>query len=246
MLNILIPLAGKSIFFDTNNYHYPAPLIEIHGKLMIQRVIDNLLTINCKKQFIFIVNDEDCRKYHLDDILKILVPKPIHVIKLSKPTLGAACSCLMAIEYINNSYPLLISNGDQVIESNLTSLIDYENINSEGAVVYCIEAVHPRWSYVVVDRENNVIEVAEKKPISNKAIAGMYLYGEGSQFISSAMQMIKKRANVDDKYYIAPTLNQLILDDKSVVAIDLNQEEYFSLYTPERVSEYEKILNKRK
>ena len=53
MINIL---AGKNQFFS----EYPKPLIEFNGKT----IIDNFSTIQKEKQFI--VNSEDCKKYHLD------------------------------------------------------------------------------------------------------------------------------------------------------------------------------------
>lgn len=242
MLNILIPLAGKSLFFDQQHYHYPAPLIEIAGKIMIERVVENLSSIEGEKRLVFVVNEEDCRKYHIDDVLKLLVKSELEIVMLSRPTLGAACSCLMAIDFINNDDPLLISNGDQVLDMDLTKLLDLPSLSPEEAVVFCMHSVHPRWSYVLCEEEGEVVEVAEKRPISSRAIAGLYLYGRGRDFVSAAREMIKKGDNIDGKYYIAPALNQRILDAAPVRAVDVEQAAYHSFYTPERIAEYEEYL----
>ena len=72
MINILIPLAGSNQFFNESEYPYPKPLIEINGKTMIEQVINNFNNIKKEKQFIFIVNSDDCKKYHLDNVLNLL------------------------------------------------------------------------------------------------------------------------------------------------------------------------------
>ena len=36
MINIVIPLAGTSQFFDDVQYKYPKPLVEINGTTMIE------------------------------------------------------------------------------------------------------------------------------------------------------------------------------------------------------------------
>lgn len=242
MLNILIPLAGHSKFFDSERYLYPVPLLEISGKLMIQRVIDNLSRIKEDKNFIFVLNEEDCRKHHLDDVISLLVKDSYEIIRLQKPTKGAACSCLMAIEHIDNEQPLLIANGDQIVESDLTSILSVPTLQANEVRVFCMQSVHPRWSYVSADQYGKVVEVAEKRPISNRAIAGFYLFSHGGDFVKSAMEMIRKGDDVDSNYYVAPCLNQHILMGMPVNAYDLPEGKYFSFYTPERVAEYEEHL----
>ena len=45
---------------------------------------------------------------------------------------------------------------------------------SAGTVIF--KSVHPRWSYVKLDSKKNVVEAAEKVPISNNATAGTYFF----------------------------------------------------------------------
>ena len=113
MINILIPLAGKNQFFSESEYPFPKPLVEFNGKTMIEHIIDNFRSIQKEKQFIFIVNSEDCKKYHLDNVLTNHTCK---IIKLDNETKGAACSAMMAVEYIGNDIPLVISNADQLFD----------------------------------------------------------------------------------------------------------------------------------
>lgn len=238
MINILIPLAGRNQFFPETEYPYPKSLIEINGKTMIEHVIDNFATIQKKKQFIFIVNSEECKKYHLDNILYLLTDHSCKVIKIDRETKGAACSAMMAIEYINNEMPLIITNADQIFDENLGELINHFHGNDAGVLTF--ESVHPRWSYARVDDNNHITETAEKRPISKHAIAGFYYFAKGSDFINSAMQMIKKDANVNGVYFIAPVLNEMVLSNKQMKIIPIANNHYHTFYTPSKIYEYER------
>lgn len=239
MINILIPLAGTNQFFNESEYPYPKPLIEINNKTMIEHVINNFDSIKKEKQFIFIVNSDDCKKYHLDNVLNLLTDHSCKIIKIDSETKGAACSAMMAIEYINNNTPLIIANADQLFDDNIESLVSDFNDFDGGVVSF--ESIHPRWSYARVDDEDYIIETAEKRPLSKHAIAGFFYFKEGKDFISSAMNMIKKDSNVNGLYYISPTLNEMVLENKKLIVKTIENSKYHTFYTPQKIQEYERL-----
>src|SRR5437763_8760790 len=99
MLNIIIPIAGTSELFEKAGYIYPKPLIEINGQLMIEMLLENLSSVKQEKKFSFIIREEDCVNFHLDNTLKLLVPDA-YVALIKRPTQGALCSVLMSIDSI--------------------------------------------------------------------------------------------------------------------------------------------------
>lgn len=241
MINILIPLAGKNQFFPEAEYPFPKPLIEFNGKTMIEHIIDNFSTIEKEKQFIFVVNSEDCKKYHLDNVLNILTEHTCKIIKLDNATKGATCSAMMAVEYINTDIPLIISNADQLFDLCLDEVITSFEKSDAGVITF--ESVHPRWSYVRLGSENKVTETAEKRPISKSAIAGFYYFKKGSDFISSSSKMIQKDASVNGLYYIAPSLNEMVLDNKTIDVFKIENNKYHTFYTPQKIKEYERLIS---
>ncbi|WP_323596052.1 glycosyltransferase family 2 protein [Aliarcobacter butzleri] len=241
MINILIPLAGKNQFFPEAEYPFPKPLIEFNGKTMIEHIIDNFSSIQKEKQFIFIVNSEDCKKYHLDNVLNILTNHTCKIIKLENETKGAACSAMMAVEYIDNDTPLIISNADQLFDMCLDEVIKSFGNSDSGVITF--ESIHPRWSYVRLDSENRVTETAEKRPISKSAIAGFYYFKKGSNFIYSSAKMIKKDANVNGSYYISPVLNEMVLENKTINIFQIENFKYHTFYTPQKIKEYERLIS---
>ena len=91
-MRFLIPLAGPETMFPREDYHFPKPQIEIDGKSMIARVIENLAGDDASTRFVFVVSADDCRRFSLDDTLRLSSPGECDVVQLERYASGAACS----------------------------------------------------------------------------------------------------------------------------------------------------------
>ena len=240
MINILVPMAGRSQHFPETEYPFPKPLIEIGQKTIIERVVANLAAAGPEVQFIFVVGSADCRKFHLDSTLNIITDQQCKIVKLDNDTKGAACSALMAISHIASQEPLLIANSDQLFDNSVSELI--KQLEDADAGVVTFESVHPRWSYVRLDEQGFVAETAEKRPISRHAIAGLYYFRHGKDFVEAAMSMIHKDSSINGSFYIAPCLNEMILKGKKILTVGVDNQRYHTFYTPQKVTEYEAHL----
>lgn len=234
MVNVLLPAMGTSAFFK--DAYFPKPLTEINGTTMLEMVVDDYSNLE-PKNYIFIFSDEDCKKFHIDSSVKMLTASS-QVIKLSHQTAGALCTCLMAVEYVNDDTPLIIANSDQIIEEDYREVIKHFDIIGADAGVITFPNIHPRWSYAR-KKGDEVIEVSEKRPISKDAIAGFYYFRKGSAFIEAAKNALIKRSNLEGKYYISASINELILLGKKVGFYDIEKEQYRSFYSPAKIKEYE-------
>lgn len=240
MLNVLIPLGASSQFFENSGAGYPKPLVEVSGKPMIQQVIENLnSTIAEPKRFIFILREEDCNRYHLDSTVRLLAGEDAVILKLQKETQGAACSALLGIELIGTDNPLIIANGDQLFDISLDSYL--QQFRAEGADAGCLyfDSVHPRWSYLRIEN-GQIVEAAEKRPLSRKAIAGFYYFSSGNYFVEAAKNMIRKDAHVSGQFYISPVMNEMVLENKRLCAYSVPNAAYHTFYSPNKIEEYEK------
>jgi NDP-sugar pyrophosphorylase family protein len=245
MFQILIPLAGGNAFFSDNaEYQFPKPLIEINGKPMIQRVFENLQTIEREEvKYIFIIREEDCIRFHLDQTIAILSDYKASIIRLKEQTKGAVCSALMAVDALDLDSPLLIANGDQIIDIELQDAIKYfEEKQMDGGVI-TFESVHPKWSFARFEK-HLVVETAEKRPISRNAIAGVYYFKKAAVFVRGSFEVIKKNINTNGLYFISSTINELILDNKKVGYYSISNEHYHSFYSPQKIKEFENLISK--
>jgi dTDP-glucose pyrophosphorylase len=245
-MNLVIPLSSHSKFFNIEDYGYPKPLIEILGKTMIQHVIENLTLGTSFKKIIFIVKQDECEKYHLDNMLNLLSPiKPV-IIKLRSDTRGALCSVLLAVEHINCEEPLVIANADQIFDNGIESqLMEFTYCDFDAACL-TFNSVHPRWSYVRINNQNEIVETAEKRPISKHAVAGIYMYKNGLEFVKYGMESIRRGASIDQRYYISPVFNEYILANKTVGYFEVSNEHYHTFYNPQKIEEYESTYVKGK
>jgi dTDP-glucose pyrophosphorylase len=228
-MNVLIPMAGRGSRFATQGYTFPKPLIDVKGKPMIQVVTENL---NIKANYTFIVQKEHYEKYSLQHLLNLIAPN-CNIVQVDGITEGAACTTLLAKEFIDNDEPLLMANSDQFVEwdSNET-LYAFSNGNCDGGII-TFPATHPKWSYAKLGEDGYVSEVAEKKPISEHATVGIYWWLKGSDYVKYAEQMIEKDIRVNNEYYVCPVFNEAIEDGKKVRIKEIEKEGMWGIGTPE-------------
>lgn len=243
-MKVLVPIAAQDSFFKRDEFFYPKPLIDVDGRPMIERAVECLQRLGPDIEFIFVVRAEDSQQFSLDNVLGLITHHRCRVVQLKKPTRGAVCSCLMAIDHIALDEPLVIANGDQIIDVNLSAAVAQLAASYDAGVI-TFESVHPRWSYVLADGTGQVLEAAEKRVISANAIAGFYWFATGRSFVDAAMRLIENEVQHDGAYYIAPTLNQLILDGKRVGHHRVPNTAYHSFYSPQKVEEYQRAMQRQ-
>ena len=225
-MNIVLLAGGKSRFKVEGDEQYPICLTEIDGEPLINHILSSTSTID-NANLICIIRRSFVDKYHLDNALKQTI-KDTKIIVLDSDTMGAACSALMAVDYIDNDEELLLMSADEYVSIELGDIISSfkEHNGDAGTVIF--ESVHPRYSFVKIDEKNEVLEAAEKNPISNNATAGIYWFKHGHNFIEGAMNSIRKDSSVMDNFYICPVFNELILKQMKVIAHKIDK----SLYHP--------------
>ena len=231
-LNVLIPMAGAGSRFEQAGYTFPKPLIDVRNKPMIQVVVENL---NIKANFIYIVQKTHREKYNLDTLLNLITPN-CQVIEVDKITEGAACTALLARDYIDNKMPLFFANSDQFVEWDSNEFMYKMNETDCDGGIVTFEATHPKWSFAKVNKNGFVTEVAEKNPISNIATVGFYWWKHGHDFVKYADDMINKNIRVNNEFYVCPVFNQAIADNKKIRTFNIDK--MWGLGTPEDLKYY--------
>ena len=231
-MNVLIPMAGRGSRFASQGYTFPKPLIEVKGKPMIQVVVENL---NIKANYTFIVQKEHYEKYSLNYLLPLIAPD-CNIVQVDGITEGAACTTLLAKEFIDNDEPLIMANSDQFVEwdSNET-LYAFQNDGIDGGII-TFPATHPKWSYAKLGDDGYVSEVAEKKPISEHATVGIYYWKKGSDYVKYAEQMIDKDIRTNNEFYVCPVFTEAIQDGKKIRIKDIQKNGMWGIGTPEDLS----------
>jgi HAD superfamily hydrolase (TIGR01509 family) len=226
-MNVLIPMAGAGSRFAKAGFTFPKPLIEVKNKPMIQVVVEN---INIQAQHIFIVQKEHYEKYHLKTLLNLVSPG-CKIVQVDGVTEGAACTTLLAKEFIDNDSPLLIANSDQFIEWDSNEFMYSMVADGIDGGVLTFRSTHPKWSFAALDDAGYITHIAEKEPISDIATVGVYYWSKGSDYVASAERMIEKDVRVNGEFYVAPVYNESISDNKKFKIFDVKK--MWGLGTPE-------------
>lgn len=240
-LNIVIPIAGPDK--DPANTGYVRSLQEIQRKTILQYAFESLQSI-CASNFVVVIKQKDVNHYHLDNVVKLLRPEA-KIIIAEGETMGAACTCMLAVDQLDMDAPLLITGVDQILTVSTFQIVeDFINCEFDGGVVI-FDDIHPRWSFVKLDEGGFVIEAAEKRPISRNATAGFYYFKKASYFFEAAQKMISKNASVNGSFFVCPVFNEMILQQMSIGTYRIEKDQYYSFSHDSGIEAYKMHLKKQ-
>lgn len=221
-INIVLPIAGKGSRFSEAGYKLPKPLIPVHGIPMIEVVVNNIRPL-CEHRFIFVALKEHLDHLNMEETLNRIAPGCI-IVPVNEVTEGAACTVLLARDFINNDSQLMIANSDQWVNIDINEYLEVMNTQSADGLIMTMWADDPKWSYVGFNEEGQVSNVVEKKVISNEATVGIYNFRRGSDFVNAADQMIFKKLRVNNEFYVAPAYNEMINNQAKISIFNVGKE----------------------
>jgi choline kinase len=233
-LNILIPMAGLGSRFQKTHPNEFKPFIDVNGKAMIERVIENNNQLKNTK-FIFVTRED----LPTDKLQKICTKLNVsfEIITINYVTEGSACTCLLAEYLINNETPLVITNCDQITEDlNINNIIKYSNCNNSDGILGVFNSISNKNSFIKLNDNFEITEIKEKLVISNIATNGFHFWKHGHFFVDSAKAMIASNERYNNEFYVAPTFNYLIKNNKKIHPYYFNL--HFPIGTPEDLDKY--------
>ena len=232
---ILWPIAGKGVRFK-KHYKELKPFIKIKGKTLIEYSISSLdiygshFVIANKlkpkyKELLFSIAD----KYKLD----------MKIIELNTETKGQAETSLLGLKEtgLNGNEELIIANSDQFTPWNSRNFVEStKSKNLSGLVTtyqhqkFKIGDSSP-YSHVKLDSNYCATEFAEKIAISQNSLNGIFYWKSADLFDYSAKKLIQSSSNGEK--WISLTFNYLIEDGYKIKTFKMNENEFYSLGTPE-------------
>ena len=242
MINIVIPMAGLGSRFSAAGFEKPKPFIDVSGKAMIVRVLENLAYQNAR--YILIARKEHIQK-ESELVNEIKKSYNVDIITIDEVTEGTACTVLAAKDFINNDDPLVIANSDQIVDINFYDFVDDSlNRNLDGSILTFIdEKKNPKWSFAKINKNQMVTKVKEKQPISKYATVGIYMFNKGRYFIDGVADMITSNDRVNGEFYTCPVYNYLISDRLQIGIYDIDPTLMHGIGTPEDLDKYLKVIS---
>lgn len=232
-MNIVITMAGNGTRFKKQGIDEKEKWqLEIKDKTMFEWAMSSLEDFFDEK-FIFIAQkDHEAEKFIREKCEKLGIDN-WSLIEVSEKTDGQATTALLAEDEMKENEEFAVYNIDTYVEKG--EIID--NINSDGCIPV-FEAEGEKWSFVKTDEDGRVVDVAEKKRISNLATLGFYHFGSLKDFRKAYNEM---REEVKEEYgevYIAPLYNWFIDNDRELSIQKVDEDKIHVLGTPEDVIEF--------
>jgi hypothetical protein len=204
-MEVIIPAAGLSTRFPNMRPKYS--LVDYSGNLMIESsfkpyLLNSNITIGLNKQ-----NE---KKYSIINYLKKKYKKKIKFVVLNKLTKGPADTVFQILKKtkINSSKEILIKDCDTFFnqddtKGNVISVADIKDFN-------ILKNLKGK-SFVKINKENIVIDIIEKKIVSDLFCCGGYKFKNKGEFMT-AYNKIKKI--VSGEIFVSHVIQQMINDDK--------------------------------
>ena len=150
-----------------------------------------------------------------------------------------------AEKFIDDNDIVIVLDCDFVFKSNdLYNIIDRidEQEDIDGFLL-SFNSDLSRYSYADIDDNNIVKKTADKNPISNHALAGVYGFSNGTKFKKYANEILARESDYNE-YYVSAVYNYMINDGARIILSHL--DEYTSLGTSEEIMNFRLSDNKFK
>lgn len=233
---VIIPIGGTGQRFKENGYNCPKALISVCEKPIISYLMDNLNIDNI--DYVFIPYNAEYKNYNFENTLINRYPKIFFkFFCLENNTRGAAETINIGIKHLNEhrDIPVLCLDSDNFYTCDIISQWDGRN---------CIFSFHdenkkPLYSYVKTTNNNTITGIKEKEKISNNACTGAYGFQSLVELKKYTSHIIENNITQKSEFYTSGVINEMIKDGHTFVNIEILNNSYFSLGTPEQVHQYE-------
>lgn len=250
-LHIIMPMGGLGTR-TSDMYKTPKPFIKLFDKYLFEYALDGLSDIRhaYRTKLTMVVRQEIMNRYYVKKLNQIgwKFADEFNLIQIDHLTRGSLETVMQAEKFIDDNDIVIVLDCDLMFKSDdlyniIERIDDQEDIDG---FLLSFNSDLQRYSYADIDENNIVKRTAEKVPISNNALAGVYGFSNGKSFKKYAKIIINK--NVSDfeanEYYVSAVYNYMINDGARIILSYL--DEYASIGTSEEIINFRSSDNKFK
>lgn len=188
--HLIMPMGGKGSRFSESGYEFPKPLMEIKGKPFFYWAAQSIKKFIDIEDITFVILKEHTETYAIDKRILEYYPKAVICI-IPEVLNGAVLTCVEGVKGIQDNSPVIFNDCDHIFRSKRFE--EFARNGFDGAVaggLLTFLSDSPKYSYLRLNREGNVIETVEKKVISSQAICGCYYFSSKDVFLEAAQEYL--------------------------------------------------------
>lgn len=231
-MTVLVTMAGYGSRFKEKGYLPPKFRIMARGRTLMDWSLLSLQAFFAER-FVFACLDDEDEDWIRSTAAALGIAEAV-VAKRSGVSRGQAETAFDALMHVDPSQPLWIYNIDTCVAPNAMRPQDL------GTAAGCVPVFHcgePNMSFVRYGSGNDVIEIAEKQPISSWATVGLYGFRSAAHFAEHYREAYDggRMQIVHGERYVAPIYGLMLSHGKRIVAPRLELGDVNILGTPAQV-----------
>lgn len=234
-IDVVITMGGLGSRFRKMGYNVPKYMIEAKGKTLFEWSMLSLEGYRKNvEQYIFIAmkDEKSDVEAFINKKCEELRLEKYHVIIIDYLTDGQATTAMLAEKYWNPDHALLIYNIDTYVESGE---MNSQELKGDGFIP-CFQAEGEHWSFVRLDETGKVVEIKEKKRISNYCTLGAYYFKTCRLYSNLYTEYYgQSQKLVNGEKYVAPLYDYLLAKDGKIYISDIDPKKVHVLGTPEEL-----------
>lgn len=212
-MNLVICMAGRNTRFHDVGIDVPKYLLPVSGRPVIEMIIQNLVSSNFFTNVYLVAHERDIYfRGELEASLQNLGVDPGNLIYIGE-TKGQAETANVSLEILNLDIvdPIVFHNADTILLGRDIGLLKKTLQKGHGSIdVFPAES--PSYSYVNI-QEGRILDIVEKRIISQWATSGLYGFPTGELFQSYFKKFSElSQSKVNKESYISDIINLMLAD----------------------------------
>jgi len=213
-MNLVICMAGRNTRFHDVGIDIPKYLLPLSGRPVIEMIIQNLNASDSFANVFLVAHQRDIFfRGELETSLSNLGINPENLSYIGE-TKGQADTAneSLSILNLNLDEPIVFHNADTILLSRDTSALKESLQKGHGSIdVFLADSLG--YSYVQI-QEDRILEIVEKRVISNWATSGLYGFPSGAIFHSYFKKFSELAPSQNTKeLYISDIINLMLADN---------------------------------
>lgn len=234
---VVVPMAGRGSRLASGGYGLPKPLVPVAGKPMLAWVLESLAHLDVKR-LVCVALAEHARDHAITELVTDLWPGEAVVDVVDEVTDGQLCTVLAARQWFEGERDVLICPCDTVIDTATLAQAMAERDERCAGIVSVTHQRGEQWSFVRLAPDGGVVEVAEKRRISDLVSTGFYHFASGRQLVELGDRFVSGGQRTRGEYFVIPVYGELVEQGARVEAC--YTDAMWDLGTPEGVRNFER------
>lgn len=245
-IHLIMPMGGAGSRFFKNGFVMPKPLIEINGFPFFYWSTLSISNFVEVQDITFVVLKQHIEEFNIDEKIKKYFPKA-KIVVIPELLNGAVLTCMHGVENIDDDLPIIFNDCDHMFTcEEFYKYCRQGDFGSVDGALLTFTSNDPKYSFLEMNENGNVIHTVEKQAVSNHAICGAYYFKNTDIFLKCAEEYLQK-CNYSE-YFVSGVYN--IMAEHNMKIINFTCDMHLPFGTPdeyyeaEKSSEFGKVLKK--